>query len=124
MKMIHVQYHSESDGWWADSVDLPGWTAVAESYADLRTLAREGVHEFVGRDALIFEAEIQTMASDSLSGSGSSYEQALISGLFGGVTLSFAQVLVPGIQLSTPRSARRADVDYEGLASSQGANAA
>lgn len=41
-----VVYHHEDGSWWAESSDLPGYTAVADSFGDLRDLVIEGVPFF------------------------------------------------------------------------------
>jgi predicted RNase H-like HicB family nuclease len=43
MRRVRVQYHLDEGSWWADSPDVPGFTAVAETLQELRPLAREGV---------------------------------------------------------------------------------
>ena len=46
---LRIQYHEDAGSWWADSVDVPGFTAVAESLPELRPLARIGVGHFLGK---------------------------------------------------------------------------
>jgi predicted RNase H-like HicB family nuclease len=43
MKFVRVIYHHEGGGWWAESPDLKGWTAVADSYEEIVQLVEEGV---------------------------------------------------------------------------------
>jgi predicted RNase H-like HicB family nuclease len=43
MKLVRVNYHYEEGGWWADSPDLKGWTAIADTYEELAELVEEGV---------------------------------------------------------------------------------
>jgi predicted RNase H-like HicB family nuclease len=43
MERVRVIYHHEAEGWWAESPDVPGWTAVGKSYAEILTLAEEGI---------------------------------------------------------------------------------
>lgn len=62
MRIVHVRYHFETEGWWAESADLPGWTAVGSSYEDVRRMARTGVAEFAGRDALVEEEGVSFIA--------------------------------------------------------------
>lgn len=42
MRTAQLIYHDEPEGWWAASPDLPGYSAVGESFEDVRRLAREG----------------------------------------------------------------------------------
>ena len=39
METVRVIYHHESDGWWAESPDVEGWSAAGESYAEVVKLA-------------------------------------------------------------------------------------
>ncbi len=43
MQPIRVIYHREPEGWWAESPDVAGWTAVADSYSEIVKLAEEGI---------------------------------------------------------------------------------
>jgi len=43
MEPIRVIYHHEDEGWWAESPDVNGWTAVGNSYAEVLKLAEEGI---------------------------------------------------------------------------------
>jgi predicted RNase H-like HicB family nuclease len=43
MEPIRVIYHHETEGWWAESPDVAGWTAVADSYPEVVKLAKEGI---------------------------------------------------------------------------------
>lgn len=43
MEPIRVIYHHEDEGWWAESPDVKGWTAVGDSYAEILKLAEEGI---------------------------------------------------------------------------------
>jgi predicted RNase H-like HicB family nuclease len=43
MRRITVDYHREGSSWWAESVDLPGFSAAADTRAELEDLVREGV---------------------------------------------------------------------------------
>ena len=43
METVRVIYHHETDGWWAESPDVEGWSAAADTYAELVKLAAEGV---------------------------------------------------------------------------------
>lgn len=40
---VRVLYHQESDGWWAESPDLEGWTVAAETFEEARALVEDGV---------------------------------------------------------------------------------
>jgi len=46
MRTAQLIYHSEPEGWWAASPDLPGYSAAGESFEEVRGLAREGAPWF------------------------------------------------------------------------------
>ncbi|HEU5251840.1 MAG TPA: type II toxin-antitoxin system HicB family antitoxin [Solirubrobacterales bacterium] len=43
MESVRVIYRHEGEGWWAESPDVPGWTAVGKNYAEVLKLAEEGI---------------------------------------------------------------------------------
>lgn len=43
MEPVRIIYHHEEEGWWAESPDVKGWTAVGDSYAEVLKLAEEGI---------------------------------------------------------------------------------
>ena len=43
MEIVRIIYHHESDGWWAESPDVEGWSAAGDSYAEVVKLAEEGI---------------------------------------------------------------------------------
>jgi predicted RNase H-like HicB family nuclease len=43
MEVVRVIYHHESDGWWAESPDVDGWSAAGASYAEVVKQAEEGI---------------------------------------------------------------------------------
>lgn len=45
MSEVTVTYYREADSWWADSDDLPGFTALARTFSETRAL----VTEYVGQ---------------------------------------------------------------------------
>lgn len=55
MRTVRVLYRSEADGWWAESPDVLGYTAVDESLEGLRSLVAEGISEFLEEPVLIVE---------------------------------------------------------------------
>ena len=60
MKLVRVIYHHEDEGWWAESPDLKGWTAVADSYEEIVQLVEEGI-------PFALECEAETGAIDDLA---------------------------------------------------------
>lgn len=64
MTRVHVIYHYEPGGWWADSPELSGWTATADSIDELRALAEEGVRFALDDSSVFIEHQLED-ASDS-----------------------------------------------------------
>jgi predicted RNase H-like HicB family nuclease len=50
MRKAQFIYRSEGDGWWAASSDLPGYSAVGESFEEVRRLAAEGAPWFAEQE--------------------------------------------------------------------------
>ena len=46
---VVMDYHHEPEGWWADSDDLPGFTAVGATYLEVRELAHSGAEFYLER---------------------------------------------------------------------------
>lgn len=56
IRQVTVQLHRESDGsWWADTPDLPGYTAADPELDGLRQLLLEGLAEFLGEPVVLKE---------------------------------------------------------------------
>jgi predicted RNase H-like HicB family nuclease len=51
MEIVRVIYHHESEGWWAESPDVEGWSAAGGSYAEVVKLAEEGIPFALEREA-------------------------------------------------------------------------
>jgi hypothetical protein len=50
METMRVIYHRESDGWWAESPDVEGWSAAGDTCAEVFRLAVESSSFALGRD--------------------------------------------------------------------------
>jgi predicted RNase H-like HicB family nuclease len=46
---VIMEYHHEPEGWWADSDDLPGFTAVGATLDEVRELAHSGAEFYLQR---------------------------------------------------------------------------
>jgi predicted RNase H-like HicB family nuclease len=46
MRQARVIYHEEAQGWWAESPEVPGWSAAGGSFDEVRALAEEGLPFF------------------------------------------------------------------------------
>jgi len=57
MRRVAIKYHQDAGyGWWADSPDIPGFTAVADTLTEVRVLARDGVAFALGdEEAIVVE---------------------------------------------------------------------
>lgn len=53
MKNVRVIYHHESDGWWAESPDIDGWSIAGDSYAEVVKLAEDGIPFALGHEAQV-----------------------------------------------------------------------
>lgn len=49
METVRVIYHSEAEGWWAESPDIEGWSVAGDSYGEVRALVDAGVEFAVDR---------------------------------------------------------------------------
>jgi predicted RNase H-like HicB family nuclease len=55
MGAVRVIYHREPEGWWAESPEIPGWSAAGETYEEVRALVDEGVEIALGRQDVEIE---------------------------------------------------------------------
>jgi len=53
MENVRIIYHHESDGWWAESPDIEGWSVAGDSYAEVAKLAEEGVPFVLSREVQV-----------------------------------------------------------------------
>lgn len=53
MDNVRVIHHHESDGWWAESPDLDGWSVVGSTYAEVVALSEESVLMSLGRRVVL-----------------------------------------------------------------------
>ena len=42
VESVKIVYHRDEGAWWADSPDMPGFSAVGDTFDDTRKLALEG----------------------------------------------------------------------------------
>lgn len=50
MRTVRVIYHEEPAGWWAASLDVPGWSAAAGDLSQLRDRVAEGLEFFLSTE--------------------------------------------------------------------------
>ena len=64
MRKVQVVYHRSKDGWWAESPDVPGWTAAGDSFEEVRDLAQEGLPFFAEEELVVEDARLPTQAAE------------------------------------------------------------
>lgn len=42
-RQVKITYHKEDGAWWAESDDMPGFSAAGDTFAETRKLAREDI---------------------------------------------------------------------------------
>jgi len=70
METVHVIYHQEDDGWWAESPEVAGWSAAGDSYEEVAQLAEEGIPFALGREVAL-EHEAPASAAIAVANKGS-----------------------------------------------------
>lgn len=55
MQIVRVIYHHEAHGWWAESPDVDGWYAAADTYAEAVKFAEDGVRFALDHDEVELE---------------------------------------------------------------------
>ena len=60
MNEVRIRYHHEPEGWWADSPDLPGFSAAAETFSEVRDMATRGVEFATDEPVGIVEEGVAT----------------------------------------------------------------
>ncbi len=63
MRTVRVLYRAETDGWWAESPDFPGYTAVGKDYGEVRRMVHEGLPDLAGEQLEIVE---ESLAPDAV----------------------------------------------------------
>jgi predicted RNase H-like HicB family nuclease len=56
VKVVRLLFHEDEGSWWADSPDLPGFMAAADTFEEVRAMAGEGAAFFAGEVVAITEA--------------------------------------------------------------------
>lgn len=112
MERVRIRYRCENEGWWAESEDLPGWTAVGPTFTAVREQARTGVAEFAGPDKVIEEEGVP------LSGEQTSVweivtKHPIYSNLQSGASMKVYVNIVPSAAPARPGGigAAKADLD-------------
>lgn len=52
---VVVQYHREVEGWWAESGEIPGFTAVGTTLGEVRDLVKSGLPYYLDDDIELLE---------------------------------------------------------------------
>jgi predicted RNase H-like HicB family nuclease len=94
VREIVVRYHHEPEGWWAESDDLPGWSAAGDTFAEVRELAYQGVPHFVG-SAVAVSDDLSSVHGDlvELRGSLAAEPTSSTLGVLSSAKLAFNSLL-------------------------------
>lgn len=69
LKTVHLRYHYEQGTWWAESRDLPGFSAAGATFNETRQLAHEGVaFQLPDEQVMILEEASMLVGSSAASG--------------------------------------------------------
>jgi predicted RNase H-like HicB family nuclease len=55
MDPVRVIYHRDPEGWWAESPEIPGWSAAGSTYEEVRALVDEGLPIALGHGDFVAE---------------------------------------------------------------------
>ena len=62
MQTIRVIHHCEDGVWWAESPEVPNWTAGGDTFEESRQLTEEGIRFALARDDVVLEHFMQVPA--------------------------------------------------------------
>jgi predicted RNase H-like HicB family nuclease len=65
MDTIRVIHHCDDGRWWAESPDVPDWSAAGDSFDEVRALADAGVRFALERDDVEVEHFVPAAAASS-----------------------------------------------------------
>lgn len=63
MALVRVTYHHEDDAWWAESEDMPGFSAVSGRFDDVRHMLRDAAPEYFGDAAVEYVERLDSGAA-------------------------------------------------------------
>jgi predicted RNase H-like HicB family nuclease len=58
VRKVKVIYRAEPDGWWAESLDFSGFTAVGRDYGEVREMVHEGLSQLSNEPLDIVEENL------------------------------------------------------------------
>jgi predicted RNase H-like HicB family nuclease len=97
-RKIRMEYHWEPEGWWAESPDLPGFSAAGQTFTEVQAQAHEGAQFFADQELVIedtipvnLEGERNTASTSGLTGRLSVSSSAFGAGLLKVVRVSVLQ---------------------------------
>jgi len=67
MRKAKVIYRAEPDGWWAESPDFPGFTAVGRDYGEVREMVHEGLPHLTNEPLEIVEENLAPHVAKDLA---------------------------------------------------------
>lgn len=74
MREIRIRYHYEVEGWWADSPELPGFSAAGDTFMEVREMATQGVEFACDEPVLIVEEGLAATAQSDYSDTAHQFE--------------------------------------------------
>lgn len=74
-RKIQMHYHYEPEGWWAESPELPGFSAAGTTFAEVRQQAHEGA-VFFADEPLEIEDKTPVVSSTNACSSAASVRLA------------------------------------------------
>lgn len=60
MRSVTVRYHNEPEGWWAETDDLPNYSAAGASFEEVRRLVRLGLPDLLGDEVDFYDDVSET----------------------------------------------------------------
>lgn len=60
MRQVRIAYHPDNGIWWADSPDMPGFYAVADTLEDVRKEATDGISIALDREAFCLTESVKS----------------------------------------------------------------
>lgn len=73
--MLHLERAEDRVVWWAETADVAGFSAAADTLVELRERARAALLEIVGEEPLVLVERLAGLPSDATTDSPVSSEQ-------------------------------------------------
>lgn len=96
-RRIQMHYHYEPEGWWAESSELPGFSAAGATFGEVRQQAHEGA-AFFADEPLEIEDKAPVVSSTNACSSAASVRLAARLTVGEQPTKTVAGLLVPTLK--------------------------